>query len=641
MTKNLTAISGIGKSLAEKMEKTGITSIEKLASIKIEDLLKIKGIGKSTGQKYIESAKELLKKEGLIKNRLISSESVISKEQYSFDKVTIPKETSTFKQDLLLKRSPPKKKKSFKQKSFRDRSKKEKIEQKLPIKKSYHKKTINSKGTQTFKKRPIIIKNIPKSKKNSDLKIIRNISKKEEFQIASSKSTFFQEETMQRIRILHFKIKKLETALKKQEEKIPLDELNNILEYVKILNVNYKNSSQIKMLKELDITPSFFDPLELREIKIWDFMFECARVLWVSAQLYSYVSAKYEIEKKIKYAVVCMVECSKMYKTAAYFSAACTRQEDLGSSLSPENLEYNSEEARLFAQKLAISIEEEKENYALASKLYAGLSVLSRRLSYLKSHDKIKERLLEAQTNYNMGNACQIKAKYLMNFSRSNENYEKIKKYKKKANYMMSLSRFNENYEEIKKYKKKANFYFLRAEEIWKNMKVKECDNILKNQLKNLNYNLSVVNQKIIENDVDVSDYLEVKKIQDPEPIIAVPENLAHFLPRSTINLTKYSFRNLEFKRYEEFKKLRSEMNFQYNDIKKVLNKKAAIGRTIQELKKLYEENDIDIIKYAKLLEKYSNKLHMIENVIETLRKNDNEKSKEREKGISNKLIGT
>jgi nucleotidyltransferase/DNA polymerase involved in DNA repair len=61
MVKELEDISGIGKATAERMKEAGIDSIEKLASIKPEDLLKlnIKGIGDATAVKYVESAKEL------------------------------------------------------------------------------------------------------------------------------------------------------------------------------------------------------------------------------------------------------------------------------------------------------------------------------------------------------------------------------------------------------------------------------------------------------------------------------------------------------------------------------------------------------------------------------------------------------
>ena len=64
---------------------------------------------------------------------------------------------------------------------------------------------------------------------------------------------FFDEETMRRVRYLHFSIKKIEDALEKEDEHFNLDDLNLILEYTKILNVNYKNEDHQKILKDLDI----------------------------------------------------------------------------------------------------------------------------------------------------------------------------------------------------------------------------------------------------------------------------------------------------------------------------------------------------------------------------------------------------
>ena len=62
MSYDLTDIGGIGKATAEKMKAAGIDSIEKLANVKFDDLvkLKIKGVGKATAEKYIANAKEIL-----------------------------------------------------------------------------------------------------------------------------------------------------------------------------------------------------------------------------------------------------------------------------------------------------------------------------------------------------------------------------------------------------------------------------------------------------------------------------------------------------------------------------------------------------------------------------------------------------
>jgi len=64
MMHKLEDVSGIGKTTADRLRSAGIDTVEKLASIKLEDLLKVKGIGKSSAIKYIENAKEFLKMSG-------------------------------------------------------------------------------------------------------------------------------------------------------------------------------------------------------------------------------------------------------------------------------------------------------------------------------------------------------------------------------------------------------------------------------------------------------------------------------------------------------------------------------------------------------------------------------------------------
>ena len=66
MSSDLTDIAGIGKAKAEQMKAEGIDSIEKLANLKLDDLiaLKIKGVGEATALKYINNAKELLNESG-------------------------------------------------------------------------------------------------------------------------------------------------------------------------------------------------------------------------------------------------------------------------------------------------------------------------------------------------------------------------------------------------------------------------------------------------------------------------------------------------------------------------------------------------------------------------------------------------
>jgi hypothetical protein len=398
---------------------------------------------------------------------------------------------------------------------------------------------------------------------------------------------------MQKIRFLHYKIKNLEEALWKNKE-FSFPELNYVLDYVKILNVNYKTQSQIKILKELDISSTFYDPLDKKEIKIWDLIFECSRVLWVSAQAYLHLSKKYEAEDLMENAIVAMVECSKMYKTAAYFSAACTRQESKGFTLSVENLELNSEESRILAQSLATTSEENKRNYSMAAKLSAGLSALTKRLAFFKRYDKIKENQYKAQYHYDIGRACHLKAKSLLTLSSEEMNEDKIERLQKKANY-----------------------YYHKAEDLWENMLQETLNPVEKDCLKN---NLSIVNDYIIANDKELIDESEALEIQDPEPLIIVPENLAPFIPRTTNYLTKYKQTDLNFDAYLRYKNLMSDVLVNFNKIDELKNSKAGIGRTIKQLKILYENNDIDINSFTELFEKYSIKLETIESAIQNLK---------------------
>ncbi len=63
MVYQLEDVKGIGSEMAKKLKDAGVNSVEILASSKQEDIvkLKIKGIGKATALKFIESAGSLLK----------------------------------------------------------------------------------------------------------------------------------------------------------------------------------------------------------------------------------------------------------------------------------------------------------------------------------------------------------------------------------------------------------------------------------------------------------------------------------------------------------------------------------------------------------------------------------------------------
>lgn len=410
--------------------------------------------------------------------------------------------------------------------------------------------------------------------------------------------TFFPEEVMQRIRYLHFKIKHLDEALEKEEESFTIDDLNLTLEYTKILNVNYQNENQSRILDELDITRIFIDPTDNnREIQINDIMFECAHSLWVMAKAYNKLSERFEEDEDWENSIIAMLESSKMYKTAAYFSAATTNQWEKGVTLSTENLELNSEEARALAQSIAAMKEEKENNKYFASKLYAGLSQLSKRIFYLKRHEEIKKQQLRAQFHYDMGKACQLKAQ---------------------ASLDSSIAPLNKN--KITRLQQKANFYFNKSKNIWSEM-VNNISQLNENEKESIKVNLSIVDASLKETEVEPLDYEEIKKIQDPEPIIVIPENLAPFVPKSTIFLTKFVPKDLNVKRFKSFTQKKIEKKIPYSKKEKLIDNKAGLVRTINELKALRESNEIPVEKFAELMEKYSVKLQMIETAIEKLAK--------------------
>jgi len=398
------------------------------------------------------------------------------------------------------------------------------------------------------------------------------------------------------VRYLHFSIKKIEEALEKEDEHFSLDDLNLILEYTKILNVNYKSEDHQKILKDLDITTTVLDPNGKDEFEIKDIMFECSRVLWVMANAYSQLSEKYEEEDDWENSIISMTECSKMYKTSAYFSAAAVFQNDKGLTLTSDNLELHSEEARILAQSIATLREENNNNIYFCSKMYAGLSLLSKRLFYLKNHEEKKKQQIRAQFHYDMGKACFLKARATLESSITSINKEKVKKLQQKALW-----------------------YFIKAKAIWEEM-IKNLP-VSSEEKENIELNLSIVNENLKETDVEELDYEEIKKIQDPEPIIIIPENLAPFVPKSIIYLTKFVPKDLNIKRFKSYQKKKLEEKIPYSKKEKLIDKKAGVVRTITELKLLKENNEIEVEKFAELMEKYSTKLKMIDSALEKLAK--------------------
>ena len=137
----------------------------------------------------------------------------------------------------------------------------------------------------------------------------------------------------------------------------------------------------------------------------------------------------------------------------------------------------------------------------------------------------------------------------------------------------------------------------------------------------NIDINISVVKDNIKENDIEALNYDEIKKIQDPEPVILIPENLAPFVPKATIYLTNFVPRDLNIKRFKNFQKKKLEKKIPYSKKEKLLDKKAGIIRTINELKILKNSKEIVVEKFAELMERYSTKLKMIETALEKLAK--------------------
>ncbi len=411
------------------------------------------------------------------------------------------------------------------------------------------------------------------------------------------KKYFSDEELLRRIRFLHFNIKHLEEDLEKNEGNIDLDDLNYILEYTRILNVNYGTDPHDEILQELDITRYFHDPEENIDIEINDIMYECARVLWVLAKAYSTLSERFEEEEEWENAIISMLESSKMYKAAAYFSAASIYQRKIGKTLLSENLELNSEETRILSQSIAANREEKQNNLYFASKLYSGLSALSKRLLYLKKHEEKKKQQIRAQFHYDMGKACFLKAEASKNSSITTINQDRVLKLKQKA-----------------------NFYFEKANKIWTLM-IETLKDISSTEREILETNLSIVEDDIDINKVESLDYEQIKKIQDPEPIVIIPENLAPFVPKATIFLTHFVPKDVNQYRFQRFKKKKLEKKIPYSKKEKLLDKKAGMLRAINELKTLKQNNEIDGKEFMELMEKYSMKIEMIDRALEKLAK--------------------
>ncbi|MFX1288813.1 MAG: helix-hairpin-helix domain-containing protein [Promethearchaeota archaeon] len=542
-------LSTITKKTAALLKRAGIDTIEKLALKKVEELLEIKGITHSTALAYIIEANDFLN----------------GKEGEALDKITDDNDISE-KEISKLKKGSSKKK---------------------PDKQIVSKKIVQ-------KKDPIKTDSI-KQKPKDDLVIgyIKDL---------------FPEEIVLRIRFLHFKLKKLELSLGEQNEIASYEDLDLVSEYIDLLNINYKVKNQNLVIKELAITTSYYDPVDNKEFTIYDLMFECARVSWVSARLYAKFSKNFEKVEDWENAIISMVKCSRMYKTATYFSTAAVNQDKIGKSLEPKNLEFESEQSRIFAQSLAAIKEERQNNLIFASKLYAGLSLLSRRLLYLGFDDKKIKEQLSAQADFDMGKACYLKAQFLQNLESESSDGQ-------------THTRL------IEDLLKKAVYYFSSSEEIWEEM-LKKFKNLAEKEKGNILFNLSVVDDNIKEIDAEIFPFEDLKDIKNPEPYIIVPENLAEKLPRTTLYFSNIKPMDINVEIFRKYSKNNLDKPNPKRKKEELLSKKTSLGRTIKELRSLYDNNDVNIDKYTELYEKYTTKLNNIELEIQKLEGSTNQGKK-------------
>jgi len=184
-----------------------------------------------------------------------------------------------------------------------------------------------------------------------------------------------------------------------------------------------------------------------------------------------------------------------------------------------------------------------------------------------------------------------------------------------KARASLESSITNINKEKVKRLEQKALWYYIKAKDIWEDM-IKNISLSI-DEKENIELNLSIVDENLNQNDVEPLNYEDIKKIQDPEPIIIIPENLAPFVPKNIIYLTKFVPKDLNIKRFKAYQRKKLEEKIPYSKKEKLIDQKAGVVRTINELKLLKESNEIDVEKFAELMEKYSTKLKMIESAIE------------------------
>ena len=143
--------------------------------------------------------------------------------------------------------------------------------------------------------------------------------------------------------------------------------------------------------------------------------------------------------------------------------------------------------------------------------------------------------------------------------------------------------------------------------------------NLKTNQTKDRKARYSINGKKLNQSSLKNINNKKALNIQEPEPLIIIPENLAPFIPRTTDFLTKYKQSDLNFNAYLRYRNLMSEVLLNVDKVEELRNSKAGVGRTLKQLQILYDNNDIDINSFTELYEKYSIKLETIESAIQNL----------------------
>jgi len=108
--------------------------------------------------------------------------------------------------------------------------------------------------------------------------------------------------------------------------------------------------------------------------------------------------------------------------------------------------------------------------------------------------------------------------------------------------------------------------------------------------------------------------------IDNPEPIVIIPENIPFIAPKSTMYLTRFPSTRLEQSELQELLKFNTNTKFRINEFESLRNEKAAIGRVIKQLQFLYDNRDIDISTFSELFEKYSKKEKIVEEALQKIK---------------------